>query len=61
MQAINSTIVDLTGIFQQLATMVSEQGEQVARIDSHVATTVCPFLSLSLYIYIYIYIYIVRV
>lgn len=39
MQAINSTIVDLTGIFQQLATMVHEQGEQIARIDAHVAET----------------------
>jgi len=36
MQDIESTIVELGGIFQQLATMVKEQEEVVQRIDSNV-------------------------
>lgn len=36
MQNIESTIVELGGIFQQLATMVKEQDEMVERIDSNV-------------------------
>lgn len=36
MQSIESTIVELGGIFQQLATMVKEQEEVVQRIDSNV-------------------------
>lgn len=36
MQNIESTIVELGGIFQQLATMVKEQEETVQRIDSNV-------------------------
>ena len=36
MQHIQSTIVELGGIFQQLATMVSEQEEMITRIDSNV-------------------------
>eukprot|EP01135_Chromosphaera_perkinsii_P002509 Nk52_evm25s224 gene=Nk52_evmTU25s224 len=35
-ESIESTIVELGGIFQQLATMVQEQGEQVQRIDANV-------------------------
>ncbi|EME27881.1 Syntaxin-32 [Galdieria sulphuraria] len=38
-QQIESTIVELGQIFQQLATMVSEQGELVERIDSNVQDT----------------------
>lgn len=37
MQNIESTIVELGGIFTQLATMVKEQEEMVERIDSNVA------------------------
>lgn len=36
MQNIESTIVELGGIFQQLAHMVKEQDEMVERIDSNV-------------------------
>jgi len=36
METIESTIVELGGIFQQLATMVKEQEEQVMRIDSNI-------------------------
>jgi len=36
MQDIESTIVELGGIFQQLATMVKEQEEVVQRIDSNI-------------------------
>jgi len=36
MQSIESTIVELGGIFQQLATMVKEQEEVVQRIDSNI-------------------------
>lgn len=36
MQSIESTIVELGGIFQQLAMMVKEQEEVVQRIDSNV-------------------------
>eukprot|EP00741_Cyanophora_paradoxa_P001773 tig00000073_g1719.t1 len=35
-ESVESTIVELSTIFQQLATMVSEQGELVERIDSNV-------------------------
>lgn len=35
-QNIESTIVELGGIFQQLAHMVKEQGEMVERIDTNV-------------------------
>ncbi|GJQ14350.1 hypothetical protein GpartN1_g6141.t1 [Galdieria partita] len=38
-QQVESTIVELGQIFQQLATMVSEQGELVERIDSNVQDT----------------------
>eukprot|EP00871_Galdieria_phlegrea_P001846 jgi/Galph1/2662/GphlegSOOS_G1367.1 len=38
-QQIESTIVELGQIFQQLATMVSEQGELVERIDSNIEDT----------------------
>eukprot|EP00053_Salpingoeca_punica_P007377 m.67545 g.67545 ORF g.67545 m.67545 type:complete len:294 (+) comp14120_c0_seq2:224-1105(+) len=34
---IESTIVELGQIFQQLATMIHEQGQQVQRIDEHVS------------------------
>lgn len=37
MQYIESTIVEIGGIFQQLAHMVKEQEETVERIDSNVA------------------------
>jgi syntaxin 5 len=36
MQNIESTIIELGGIFQQLATMVKEQEEMVERIDTNV-------------------------
>ncbi|XP_062503343.1 syntaxin-5-like isoform X2 [Corticium candelabrum] len=36
MESIESTIVELGGIFQQLATMVKEQEEHVLRIDANV-------------------------
>jgi syntaxin 5 len=36
MESIESTIVELGGIFQQLASMVKEQEEQVLRIDANV-------------------------
>ncbi|KAG5882108.1 hypothetical protein JTB14_016871 [Gonioctena quinquepunctata] len=36
MQNIESTVVELGGIFQQLAHMVKEQGEMVERIDANV-------------------------
>lgn len=36
MQSIESTIVELGGIFQQLAMMVKEQEEVVQRIDANV-------------------------
>lgn len=39
MSTINNTIVELGGIFQQLAAMVHEQSEQVARIDANVTDT----------------------
>ncbi|XP_073989336.1 syntaxin 5 [Rhodnius prolixus] len=39
MQNIESTIVELGGIFQQLAHMVKEQEEMVDRIDANVADT----------------------
>merc|ERR1719309_1083717 len=39
MQTIESTIVELGGIFSQLATMVKEQQEMVERIDSNVEDT----------------------
>lgn len=39
MQNIESTIVELGGIFQQLAHMVKEQEETVERIDSSVEDT----------------------
>eukprot|EP00035_Acanthoeca_spectabilis_P023130 m.447876 g.447876 ORF g.447876 m.447876 type:complete len:298 (+) comp19573_c0_seq1:241-1134(+) len=40
MQNIESTIEEIGGIFQQLATMVAEQGETVERIDREVDLTV---------------------
>ncbi|KAI8479268.1 Syntaxin-5 [Branchiostoma belcheri] len=40
MENIESTIVELGSIFQQLATMVKEQEEQVQRIDDNVEDTV---------------------
>ena len=40
MQNIESTIEEIGGIFQQLATMVAEQGETVERIDREVDNTV---------------------
>ncbi|XP_022108678.1 syntaxin-5-like [Acanthaster planci] len=40
MHSIESTIVELSGIFQQLAHMVKEQEEQVQRIDNNVEDTV---------------------
>ncbi|MGH0181480.1 UNVERIFIED_CONTAM: hypothetical protein FKN15_006523, partial [Acipenser sinensis] len=39
MQNIESTIVELGSIFQQLAHMVKEQEETVQRIDAHVEDT----------------------
>ena len=39
MQSIESTIVELGGIFQQLAHMVKEQEEMVERIDSNIEDT----------------------
>ncbi|XP_034943997.1 syntaxin-5 [Chelonus insularis] len=39
MQNIESTIIELGGIFQQLAYMVKEQEEMVERIDTNVADT----------------------
>lgn len=39
MQSIESTIVELGGIFQQLAHMVKEQEEMVERIDSNIQDT----------------------
>ena len=39
MQSIESTIVDLGGIFQQLAHMIKEQEEVMMRIDGHVEDT----------------------
>ncbi|XP_011501054.1 PREDICTED: syntaxin-5 [Ceratosolen solmsi marchali] len=39
MQNIESTIVELGGIFQQLAHMVKEQEEMVERIDSNIEST----------------------
>jgi len=38
-QSIESTIVELEGIFQQLAIMVSEQGEVIERIDANIDQT----------------------
>jgi len=38
-QSIESTIVELEGIFQQLAIMVSEQGEMIERIDANIDQT----------------------
>eukprot|EP00038_Savillea_parva_P018347 m.23171 g.23171 ORF g.23171 m.23171 type:complete len:299 (-) comp4060_c0_seq2:59-955(-) len=40
MQNIEATIEEIGGIFQQLATMVAEQGETVERIDNEVDLTV---------------------
>lgn len=40
MQNIEATIEEIGGIFQQLATMVAEQGETVERIDREVDHTV---------------------
>ena len=40
MQNIEATIEEIGGIFQQLATMVAEQGETVERIDREVDNTV---------------------
>jgi syntaxin 5 len=37
---VESTIVELGQIFNQLATMVSEQGEMVERIDANIDETV---------------------
>lgn len=39
MESIESTIVELGGIFQQLAHLVSEQEEQIKRIDANVEDT----------------------
>ena len=36
MQTVEQTIVELGGIFKQLATMIKEQEEQIQRIDSNV-------------------------
>ena len=36
MHTIESTIVELGGIFSQLATMVKEQEEMVTRIEDHI-------------------------
>jgi syntaxin 5 len=40
MQSIESTIVELGNIFNQLATMVQQQEEMITRIDSNVTDTV---------------------
>ena len=39
MQSIESTIVELGGIFQQLAHMIKEQEETMLRIDANVEET----------------------
>lgn len=39
MQTIESTIVELGGIFTQLATMVQQQDEMISRIDANIADT----------------------
>ena len=39
LQNVGATITELGGIFQQLATMVSEQGELAIRIDENVDDT----------------------
>lgn len=39
-RGIESTIVELQGIFQQLASLVAEQGEMIERIDSNVEESV---------------------
>ncbi|XP_053200772.1 syntaxin-5-like [Panonychus citri] len=39
MQTIESTIVELGGIFNQLATMVQQQDEMISRIDANIADT----------------------
>lgn len=39
MQNVESTIVELGGIFQQLAHMVKEQGEMAVRIDENITET----------------------
>ena len=39
MQNIESTIVELGGIFQQLAFMVKEQEEMIERIDTNIEDT----------------------
>ena len=39
MHTIESTIVELGGIFSQLATMVKEQEEMVTRIDNNIDDT----------------------
>jgi syntaxin 5 len=36
METVEQTIVELGGIFQNLATMIKEQEEQVQRIDSNI-------------------------
>lgn len=43
MQNIEATMEEIGGIFQQLATMVAEQGETVERIDREVDNTVSDF------------------
>jgi syntaxin 5 len=40
LQNVESTIAELGGIFQQLATMVAEQGEMAIRIDENVDETI---------------------
>lgn len=37
LQQVESTIAELGGIFNQLATLVAEQGETAIRIDEHVS------------------------
>ena len=39
MQSVENTIVELGGIFQQLAHMVKEQGEMAVRIDENISET----------------------
>eukprot|EP00238_Polyblepharides_amylifera_P007615 CAMPEP_0196593224 /NCGR_PEP_ID=MMETSP1081-20130531/75080_1 /TAXON_ID=36882 /ORGANISM="Pyramimonas amylifera, Strain CCMP720" /LENGTH=143 /DNA_ID=CAMNT_0041917147 /DNA_START=27 /DNA_END=458 /DNA_ORIENTATION=- len=39
LQNVESTIAELGGIFQQLATMVAEQGEMAIRIDENIDET----------------------